>query len=114
MVFPVAHEDVAVGHDGHPFQALELGITGAPGTERAQEASVRVEDLDAVVAGIGHADVALIVDRDASEREERRDEVRGEKLVSYSFVVLIGFVDKKRQAAQVLLLSNVHPRHGRK
>lgn len=66
MVFPVAHEDISVGHDGHSFQALELGITGAPGTERAQEASVRVEDLDAIIAGIGHTDVALVVNRDAS------------------------------------------------
>lgn len=65
MVLPVAHQDVSIGHDGNALEALEFGVTGAPGTERPQEAAVRVEDLDPIVARVGHADVALVVDGDA-------------------------------------------------
>lgn len=65
MVLAIAHQNVAVRHDGDALQPLELGVTRAPGAEGAQEASVRVEDLDPVVAGVGDADVALIVHRDA-------------------------------------------------
>ena len=61
MVLPVGHEDVAPGIDGNALQSLELAVALAPAPEGAQEGSVRVEDLDPVVPGVRHEDVALFV-----------------------------------------------------
>lgn len=63
MVLTVAHENVPVRHDGDSLEPLELGIARAPGAEGSQKAAIGMEDLDAVVARVGHADVTLIVHR---------------------------------------------------
>jgi hypothetical protein len=52
MVLPVGDEYVTGGVDGDSLEALELGVVLAPPPEGAQECSVRVEDLNPVVAGI--------------------------------------------------------------
>lgn len=70
MVFPIAHQDVAVRHDRNALESLELGVARTPRAERAQEASVRVEDLDAVVTRVGDTDVALIVHRNAPREKK--------------------------------------------
>lgn len=61
MVLAVADEDVARAGDGDALEALELSVARAPRAEGAQESAVRVEDLDAIVARVGYADVPLIV-----------------------------------------------------
>lgn len=61
VILSVAHQYVAVGHHCHPLQPLELGIPGAPASERSKERSVWVKDLDPVVARVPDADVALVV-----------------------------------------------------
>ncbi len=45
VVLPVRGQDVPVGVDGDPLQALELGGAGAPLAEAAQVGAVGVEDL---------------------------------------------------------------------
>lgn len=69
MVLSIANQNVAVGHDRNALQPFEFGIAGAPRAERPQKAAVRMENLDAIVAGIGHADEALIVDGHATGYE---------------------------------------------
>jgi hypothetical protein len=69
MVLPVAHQDVAVGHHGHALQPLELAVTGAPTAESSEEGAVRMEDLDAVVAGVTDEYVALVVNGYAPARK---------------------------------------------
>ena len=61
MVFAIADDDVAVGLDGDAFESLELAVAGTPAAEGFHENAFRIEDLDAVVARIGHDDVALVV-----------------------------------------------------
>jgi len=61
VILAIADQDVAVRHDGHALESFELRVAGAPGAEGLQEAAVRIEDLNAVVARIGHEYVALIV-----------------------------------------------------
>lgn len=61
VVLSVADEDVAVGHDRHALEALELSLAGSPAAEGPEEGAVGVEDLDAVVAAVRHEDVALVV-----------------------------------------------------
>jgi hypothetical protein len=61
VVLSVAHQNVAVGHNCHSLQSLELPVPGAPASERSKERSVGVEDLDPVVARVPDADVSLIV-----------------------------------------------------
>ena len=51
-----------VGRDAH--RRVELPGRAARGAERAQQRAALVEDVDAVVAGVGHVDVAGRVDRD--------------------------------------------------
>ena len=62
MVLPVSDKDVAAGVDGNALQTLELGVALAPTAEGAEEGPVRVEDLDPVVARVGHKDETLFVD----------------------------------------------------
>lgn len=64
MVLPIAHDDVPAAHDGDALQTLELAIAGAPGAEGTEERSVGVEDLDAIVAGVGYYDIALVINGD--------------------------------------------------
>ena len=45
MVLAVADDDVAVGEDGQPLDALELAVVAAPGAEHGEVAAVRAEDL---------------------------------------------------------------------
>lgn len=61
MVLTIAYDDVSARHDGDAFQTLEFSVTRAPGPEGPEEGAVRVEDLDPVVAGVSHHDVALVV-----------------------------------------------------
>lgn len=61
MIFTVADDDIAVGLDGDTFESLELAIGWSPTTERLHEDTFGVENLDTVVAWIGHDDVALVV-----------------------------------------------------
>lgn len=72
MILSVADDDVPAGHDGDAFQTLELSVTRSPGTEGSEEGAVRVEDLDAVVAGVGNHDVALVVYRYTPEDQKYR------------------------------------------
>ena len=67
MILPIGHQDVALRVDRDPLQTLELSFALTPPAEASQKGSVRVEDLDAVVAGIGDKDVALLVDGNSSE-----------------------------------------------
>ena len=76
MVLPVRCEDVALGVDGDALEALELGVGRAPAAEAPQEGPVGVEDLDPVVAAVGHENVALLVHGDAPESQEKEEMVR--------------------------------------
>lgn len=62
MVLAIADQDVTVRHDRHALKPLELGVAGAPRAKSAQEATVRMEDLNAIVARICNTDEALVVD----------------------------------------------------
>lgn len=62
MVFPITYDDVATGHNGDTFKTLELSVSRTPGPESPEEGSIRMEDLDSVVARISNYDVALVVD----------------------------------------------------
>lgn len=66
MVLSVRHQDVALRVDRDTLQALELPFTLAPPAETPEEGSVRVEDLDAIIAGICDEDVALLVHGNSS------------------------------------------------
>lgn len=61
MIFAIAHQDISIGHYGHALESFELRIARAPGAEGLQEAAVRIEDLYAIIARIGHEYIALIV-----------------------------------------------------
>lgn len=61
MIFSVAHQNMAIRHNGNAFEPLEFGIAGAPRAKCTQKASIRMEDLDAIIARIGHTDVALVI-----------------------------------------------------
>ena len=52
MILPVSDENVPGRVDRNALQPLELAIVLAPPAEWAEECTVRVEDLDPVVAGI--------------------------------------------------------------
>ena len=67
MILSIGHQDVALGVDRDALKAFELAFALAPPTEASQEGSVRVENLDSVVAGIRYEDVALLVDGNSSE-----------------------------------------------
>ena len=55
-------DPAGVGRDAH--RRVELPGAAAGGAERAQQRAALVEDVDAVVAGVGHVHVAGRVDRD--------------------------------------------------
>lgn len=76
VVLSVADEDVAVGHDRHTLQALELSLARSPAAEGPEEGAVGVEDLDAVVAAVRHEDVALVVHGHAPARKREGQEAR--------------------------------------
>lgn len=61
MIFAVGNDYRPVRSDGDRFNALKLAVSGAPGTEGRVEATVRVEDLNAVVAAVCDDDEALVV-----------------------------------------------------
>lgn len=71
MIFTIANQNVAIGHNSNTFKSLEFGITGTPWAESTQEASIRMEDLYAIVARIGHTNVALVINRNASVERRR-------------------------------------------
>lgn len=62
VVFPITYDDVATGHNGDTFKTLELSVSRTPGPESPEEGSIRMEDLDSIVARISHYDVALVID----------------------------------------------------
>lgn len=61
MVLAIAHQNVAVRHDGHALESFELRVAGAPRAEGLQEATIRIKDLYAIVARIGHENISQIV-----------------------------------------------------
>lgn len=61
MVLAIAHDDIPSTHDSDAFQPLELAISRPPRPESPQEGAIRMKDLNAVVAGVSHYDVALVV-----------------------------------------------------
>lgn len=67
MILAIAHQNVAVRHDGHALQSFELRVAGAPGAEGLQEAAIRIEDLYAIVARIGHENISQIVHSHTAE-----------------------------------------------
>jgi len=69
VILSIADQDIAVRHDGHTLESFELRVAGAPGTEGLQETAIRIEDLNAVIARIGHEYVALIVHGHTAVRE---------------------------------------------
>ena len=63
---PLRHDDVpALSHHRHPVRVEELPVALAALAELELEPPLAVEDLDAVVVGVGHDDVVLRVDRHA-------------------------------------------------
>lgn len=84
MVLTVAHENVPVRHDGDSLEPLELGIARAPGAEGSQKAAIGMEDLDAVVARVGHTDVTLIIHRHTPVKRVKKNKNKRKNLdISY-------------------------------
>lgn len=102
MVLAITHQNIAIRHDGDAFESLELGIAGTPRAERTQEASIGMEDLYAIIARIGHAYVALVVDGHASADEKRREEK------SRHSAAAISNADWTRLAARLSYLGNLN------
>ena len=61
MVFSICHQNVSLRVDRDSLQALELRVPRPPSTEGPQECSVRVENLNAIVAAVGNEDVAFLI-----------------------------------------------------
>lgn len=74
VVLTITDEDVAIGHNSHTLQALEFAITRSPAAKGPKERTVRVEDLDAIVAAVSHKDVALVIHSHSSENHGRKKE----------------------------------------
>lgn len=62
MIFSITHEYMSIRGHRHTFQTLKFAFAAAPTSERAQKRAVRMENLYAIVAGIGNADITLIID----------------------------------------------------
>lgn len=69
MVFSVAHQYVAVGHNSDAFEPFELAVTGSPAAECPQERRVRVEYLDTVITGVRDQYVTLVINSNAPENQ---------------------------------------------
>lgn len=69
MILTIADEYVAIGHNGHALESFELRIARAPGAEGLQETAIGIEDLYAIVARVGHKDIALIIHSDTTRRK---------------------------------------------
>lgn len=72
MVLTIAHQNIAIRHNGNPFEPLELGVAGTPRAKCTQETSIRMENLYAIIARIRHADVALVVNGHAPVHKVER------------------------------------------
>ena len=63
VLHPVDDPDVAIAVDGDTFGTREVSRPVAGFAEGADELSIAIEDLDAVVQGVGDVEIAFLIDR---------------------------------------------------
>lgn len=71
MIFPIANQNISIGHDGHALESFEFSIARSPRSERSQETAVRMENLYAIIARIGNAYESLVVHRHTTKMIKR-------------------------------------------
>lgn len=72
VVLSITHEYVSVRHDGDAFEPFEFSVTRSPASKSSQKRGVRMEYLDAVVAGICHQYVSLVVYGHTSRTKKKK------------------------------------------
>ena len=72
MVFSICHQNIALGVDRDSLQALELRVPRPPPSEGPQESSVRVENLNAIVAAVGNEDVAFLIHSNSPTKQKKK------------------------------------------
>ena len=81
VVFPIRHQDVAIGVDRDPFETLEFSGPGSPAPKASEEGSIGVKDLDPVVPAVSHENVTLVVNSNSSAKYfNQRNKILGNKI----------------------------------
>src|ERR1700687_3961371 len=96
ILLPISYPDVAIGVNRHPLGASEISGAIPRFAEGAHELAVGVENLDAVVQGIAHIKIYILVDCDA--RRLRKVAWRGE------FVIVSGSTDLAQQLETICVI----------